>query len=452
MSRPAHLYAVPDPDPEEDPKSGEQTVLTPVPDPEETGERHPAEADEDHVRERPGDDEQATGECDEEDGEPRGCMTVPDLRPYLDPRPLAALGPLAVEAGKTAGPPLLRVTRRGLQAAGQLLMAIARMIAWYGRGIGVLLVLVAGWLSGKFGAGSIAARFGGAGFAVYVVAKLWGQYPATSWITFGVLGVTVALAAGGHLEIPDSKPAKEETGKTKEAKGKGKKAPAKGKPAAAKENAETTVDGDQEVTKDAPAETPRAPWAARLFRRPTSPAKAPEEPTTEAPEEAPEGPREDAPEEADEAPEGPPVEALPAPPRGVVIEALHHLYQGGSGVLLTLLSEQLGTADTRALKEVLTEVGIPYRSGVRTPAGNGPGVHREDTPALPLSQGDPPGVGVVAGQPANANTNNTPNAPEEGLDVYPTEWTPALIKQGFRTVPDPERGTSAWKIEQWPGR
>ncbi|MGW5931565.1 hypothetical protein ACWF2L_35805 [Streptomyces anulatus] len=451
MSRPAHLYAVPDPDPEEDPKPGEPTVLTPVPDPEETAEQHPAEADEDHVRDRPGDDEQATGEYDEEDGEPRGYMTVPDLRPYLDPRPLAALGPLAVEAGKTAGPSLLRVTRRGLQAAGQLLMTVARMLAWYGRGIGVLLVLVAGWLSGKFGAGSIAARFGGAGFAVYVVAKLWSQYPATSWITFGVLGVTVALAAGGHLDIPESKPAKEEAGKTKEAKGKGKKAPAKSKPAPAKEDAESTVDGDQEVTKDAPQETPRAPWAVRLLRRPASPAKAPDEPPTEAPEEAPEGPQEAALEEADEAPEEPPVEALPAPPRGVVIEALHYLYQGGSGVLLTLLSEQLGTADTRALKEVLAGVGIPHRSGVRTPAGNGPGVHREDIPPLPFSPDAPPGVDVVAGQPANANANNAPNAAEEELDAYPTEWTPPLIKQGFRSVPDPERGASAWKIEHWTG-
>ncbi|WP_439333900.1 GntR family transcriptional regulator [Streptomyces chryseus] len=84
-------------------------------------------------------------------------MTVPDLRPYVDPRPLRELGPLA----KEAGPPLFRALARLFRAAGRLLRAIGRMIAWYAGGVGVILALLTGWLSGKYGKrGSLGARFG----------------------------------------------------------------------------------------------------------------------------------------------------------------------------------------------------------------------------------------------------------------------------------------------------
>lgn len=90
-----------------------------------------------------------------------------------------------------------------------------------------------------------------------------------------------------------------------------------------------------------------------------------------------------------------------------VTDLVRDLIGNEKGVLLTALCAPLRAADTRAVREVLAEAGIPVRPGVRTPGGNGPGVHRDDVPPLaPLPQADPVDV-VVAGESANANTNNS---------------------------------------------
>lgn len=170
---------------------------------------------------------------------------------------------------------------------------------------------------------------------------------------------------------------------------------------------------------------------------PQPPAQAPE-PTHEHDHEAPPG-------QLEEAPPEPPN----SPSRETLTRALHHLYQGGSGVLHTALVQHLGLADSQAAKRALGEAGIPYRAGVRTPAGNGPGTHRSDFPPLPPTPGPPQGTDVGAGQAANTNTNNAANTPREGFGVSATEWTPDEAAQGYRWVQDLTR-SCAWKIQRHP--
>lgn len=101
-----------------------------------------------------------------------------------------------------------------------------------------------------------------------------------------------------------------------------------------------------------------------------------------------------------------------------VLIALQFLGRGGANVLLTELRKELGVADTKAVKALLDEKGVRWREGVRTPAGNGPGVHRDDIPPLSPVGGDPVEGVVVAGEDANANANNTDGEePEEGIRV-----------------------------------
>lgn len=163
----AHLHAVPDPEP--DPPDDDQLEIPPV------------------------------GDVD--GGEERGGW-IPSLRPYYDVRPLAELGPLAVEVGRVGGLPLLRATGRGLRAVGVGLFVLAR-------GVGVLLVLLAGWLSGRIGKhGTRAARGAGAGFVAYAVAKTATRYPGTRWFVLVALLAAVILAGLGHIKAPESKPKK----------------------------------------------------------------------------------------------------------------------------------------------------------------------------------------------------------------------------------------------------
>ncbi|MFI5629172.1 hypothetical protein ACIA8E_07290 [Streptomyces sp. NPDC051664] len=339
--------------------------------------------------------------------EPRGW--IPSLRPYYDVRPLAELGPLAVEVGRVGGPPLLRATGRGLRAVAVGLFVLAR-------GVGVLLVLLAGWLSGHIGKhGTRAARGAGAGFVAYAVAKTATRYPGTRWFVLVALLATVILAGLGHIKAPESKP---------------KKAPAKKKGAGEKSKGAPAEDDDEtpEVsTEDAPAE-PRRGLLGRLSRRGKSGGDTPAK----------------SPGEADgEDDETPLVESSPDPCREDLTRALHHLYRGGSGVLHTALAKHLLLPSTAAVKRVLDGAGIAHRPGVRTPAGNGPGVHHHDFPPLPLSQEG----AQEAAEPANNNANNAANAPREGLGAYRTQWTREELEKGHRIVPDTDRGPAAWKIE-----
>jgi hypothetical protein len=89
----------------------------------------------------------------------------------------------------------------------------------------------------------------------------------------------------------------------------------------------------------------------------------------------------------------------------------------GTSVLLTRLAADLAPLhpgwepSTKAVRTLLAEARVPTRPGVRTPDGNGPGVHHRDVPPLPSPTDIAPVPRVVANvgpaQGANANANNT---------------------------------------------
>ncbi|WP_327421850.1 hypothetical protein OG763_15040 [Streptomyces sp. NBC_01230] len=375
----AHLHAVPDPEPE--PPVDDQLEIAPVGD-DDGGEEHSG--------------------------------WIPSLRPYYDVRPLAELGPLAVEVSRVGGPPLLRATGRGLRALARGLLVLAR-------GVGVLLVLLAGWLSGNNGRGSIGARFAGAGFVAYAVAKTATRYPYARWFVLLALLAAVILAGLGHIKAPEPK-AQKKTPAKKGAGKKSKRAPAED------DDAEPP-----EVSKEnAPAEHRRG-LLGRLSRRLKSGGDTPAKPSPD-----------DSDGEDDETPL---VEPTPDPSREDLAGALHHLYRGGSGVLHTALAEHLPLPSTKAVKRVLDRAGIAHRPGVRTPAGNGPGVHHHDFPPLPLPQEGPQGERCLRSSAATPTPTTAPTAPEEGFVAYRTEWNREETANGFRSVPDPERGPSASRIE-----
>ncbi|WP_441251475.1 hypothetical protein [Kitasatospora sp. McL0602] len=123
----------------------------------------------------------------------------------------------------------------------------------------------------------------------------------------------------------------------------------------------------------------------------------------------------EATEEAEEAPAEASAPTGPTPAQTHALTA--SLTAGGESVLLTRIASRLAsshpgwTPARGAVRALLTEAGVPVREGVRTPDGNGPGVHHQDVPPLPSPAAATPGGPVVAnvgpGQSANANTNNS---------------------------------------------
>lgn len=102
-----------------------------------------------------------------------------------------------------------------------------------------------------------------------------------------------------------------------------------------------------------------------------------------------------------------PVEEEPQEPDPQdVVDLVRDLIGADRGILLTALRRPLHAPDTRAVREALTAAGIGVRPGVRTAAGNGPGVHRDDLPPLAPADDDAPVEVVAAGEAANTNTNN----------------------------------------------
>lgn len=102
----------------------------------------------------------------------------------------------------------------------------------------------------------------------------------------------------------------------------------------------------------------------------------------------------------------------PVPPD--ISGALRRLVGDDRGVLLTVLRDDLQLPDTKAARTLLAEAGIRVRSGVRTSAGNGPGVHADDIPPAPPL----PDEGCWCRSDANANTNNgSERGGREGLRV-----------------------------------
>ncbi|MCY0957696.1 hypothetical protein [Streptomyces sp. H27-H5] len=484
MSPAAHLRAVPDPEPEPDeaPAPGDRPVLVPtLADlfPAEPPGHKPGESDDNDVQDHDPDDEEPGEEDDEDEGldEEAGefedaaagrCMTLPNLLPYVDPRPLAALGPLAVEAGrtlgplavqagKTAGPPLFRALGQGIRKAG-------RMIAWYCRGIGVILVLITGWLCGRFGKGGLGVRFIGAAFCVFCVAKLCQQFPAAPYVTIAITILIFAMAAGGHIQVPDSNPAKKGEEKGKGVKEKDAKVPAQGKAAAADKTPTTPAQPAPEVSKDPTPDTPR--WAARLFRRQASstdtPTGTPVGAPANLPAAAPADPPEDTPEQLPEPVE----EEAPEAPREDPLTALIRKAIGGENgvhlaVLRPLMREglpALSQATDKELREHLLAAGFdPTRTFRARGVAGRSGVHRTDpalTPSPGAAQEDSPDHSpptLHPSPPAKISALSTPLPAPRRADEESGTWTPEEIQRGFRCVPDPTRGPSASKIEQWTG-
>ena len=109
-----------------------------------------------------------------------------------------------------------------------------------------------------------------------------------------------------------------------------------------------------------------------------------------------------------------------------VVAVLHELSAGRTEhVRLTQLQEATGLPDTKAVRALLDEAGVPVRSGVRAGGKNGPGVHTDDIP--PLST--PHEAGCLCRSGANTNTNNAPEpSPEKGLRVEAIGHAGTLVR------------------------
>ena len=114
-----------------------------------------------------------------------------------------------------------------------------------------------------------------------------------------------------------------------------------------------------------------------------------------------------------------------------VVAALNRLVGDDRGVLLTRLRDDLGAADTKPVRTLLDTAGIPVRAGVRTRAGNGPGVHTDDIPTPPPT----PVEGCCCRSDANANTNSgAERGTEEGLRVERIGQSGYILRNPADTV------------------
>ena len=86
-----------------------------------------------------------------------------------------------------------------------------------------------------------------------------------------------------------------------------------------------------------------------------------------------------------------------------IVAALHQLGEGGQHVRLTQLQDATGLPDTKTVRALLDDAGVPVRAGVRAGGKNGPGVHHDDFPPLDRS----PSEGCLCRSGANANANNS---------------------------------------------
>ena len=99
-----------------------------------------------------------------------------------------------------------------------------------------------------------------------------------------------------------------------------------------------------------------------------------------------------------------------------IVAALHQLGEGGQHVRLTQLQDATGLPDTKAVRALLDDAGIPVRAGVRAGRKNGPGVHATDIPPLDRA----PSGRCLCRSGATTNTNNSAGAGgREGLRVEP---------------------------------
>ncbi|MFE0699135.1 hypothetical protein [Streptomyces sp. NPDC058872] len=107
-----------------------------------------------------------------------------------------------------------------------------------------------------------------------------------------------------------------------------------------------------------------------------------------------------------------------------IVAVLLSLSQGQENVRLTQLQEAAGLPDTKAVRALLDEAGIPIRPGVRAGGKNGPGIHRDDIPR----EEAPPSGRCLCRSHANTNANNTSEeGTEKGLRVDPIGQAGAVI-------------------------
>ncbi|MFI5664610.1 hypothetical protein [Streptomyces sp. NPDC051684] len=117
-----------------------------------------------------------------------------------------------------------------------------------------------------------------------------------------------------------------------------------------------------------------------------------------------------------------------------VAEALRTLGTGGNSVLLTALRKQLRTEDTKTVRKILKAEGIRVRPGVRTPTGNGPGVHHEDIPPAPPEPNDEHGDGCCCRSANNTNANNgQEDPPQKGLSVEAIGQAGTVVRDAAET-------------------
>ncbi|WP_158689889.1 hypothetical protein [Streptomyces sp. SID8377] len=184
---------------------------------------------------------------DEDAGEeslPGRAFTMPDLRPYLDPR--GAAGEMA-QLG-------IDVSRRPARAAGR---GLANLLRRFPNGSGVLLQLLVSWLTGTRGksGGSLVYRLGGAAAVGYCLCRAVALWPLRA-----LLGLAVAWILGAALA--DRWDAAEAERRRRRGKGKGK-AKGKGKPKRPDPEVadeETPADDvDEEEEEEAPEEAVPGP-------------------------------------------------------------------------------------------------------------------------------------------------------------------------------------------------
>ncbi|MFC8277203.1 hypothetical protein ACFUJR_32665 [Streptomyces sp. NPDC057271] len=97
-----------------------------------------------------------------------------------------------------------------------------------------------------------------------------------------------------------------------------------------------------------------------------------------------------------------------------IVAVLQALGDDGGHVLLTRLREAAELPDTKTVRALLDAADIPVRAGVRTPDGNGPGVHQED---IPRESATPSGRCLCRSH-ANTNANNSgEQGPQKGFRV-----------------------------------
>ncbi|MGW3847168.1 hypothetical protein [Streptomyces fagopyri] len=102
-----------------------------------------------------------------------------------------------------------------------------------------------------------------------------------------------------------------------------------------------------------------------------------------------------------------------------VAAALRRLVGDDKGVLLTVLRDDLKLPDTKAVKQLLDDAGIPWKAS-RTRAGNGPAVRAESIPPAPSPAADPHGDGCCCRSGGNGNSNgHGRDEAGEGLRVEP---------------------------------